>query len=151
MKYMLLVCHDEQAWGKVSETEQQRALDESVQLTHQLHSVGQYLDAAPLLPTSTATSVRVREGKRLVTDGPFAETREQLAGYFLIEARDLDEAIDIAGRVPGARWGTVEIRPVKEVAGLPAELAQRRRTGHPRSTSRSLARRPARRSGRSEG
>ena len=121
MKYMLLVCHDEQAWGKVSETEQQRALDQSVQLCHQLHSSGNYVDASPLLPTSTATSVRVRDGKRLVTDGPYAETREQLAVYFLIEARDLDEALDIAGRVPGARWGTVEVRPVKEVAGLPSD------------------------------
>jgi hypothetical protein len=121
MKYMLLVCHDEQDWGKVSETDQRRALDQSVQLCHQLHASGSYVDASPLHPTSTATCVRVREGKRLVTDGPFAETREQLAGYFLIEARDLDEALDIAGRVPGARWGTVEVRPVKEVAGLPAD------------------------------
>ena len=80
---------------------------------------GQYLATAPLHPTATATSVRVREGKRLVTDGPFAETREQLGGYFLIEASDLDEAIAIAGRIPMARRGTVEIRPVVEVAGLP--------------------------------
>ena len=120
MKYMLLVCHDEQAWGKVSETEQQKALDDSVALTHQLNSSGQYLDVAPLHPTSTATSVRVRDGKRLVTDGPFAETREQLAGYFLIDAKNLDEAIDVAARVPGARWGTVEVRPVKEISGVPA-------------------------------
>ncbi len=124
MKYMLLVCHDEQAWGKVSETEQGRALDQSVQLCHQLHSSRNYVDASPLHPTSTATCVRVREGKRLVTDGPFAETREQLAGYFLIEARDLDEALDIAARVPGARWGTVEVRPVKEVAGLPSDSSR---------------------------
>jgi hypothetical protein len=72
-----------------------------------------------LHPTSTATSVRTRDGKRLVTDGPFAETREQLGGYFLIDVRNLDEAIDIAGRIPAGRWGTVEIRPVIEVAGLP--------------------------------
>jgi len=121
MKYMLLVCHDEQAWGKVSETDQQQALDQSVQLCHQIHASGNYVDASPLHPTSTATCVRVREGKRLVTDGPFAETREQLAGYLLVEARDLDEALEIAGRVPGARWGTVEVRPVKEVAGLPTD------------------------------
>jgi len=119
MQYMLLVHHNEQAFGDLSETEQARMLEESVQLTHQLNARGQYLRAAPLLPTSTATSVRVRDGKPLVTDGPFAETREQLAGYFLIDARNLDEAISIAARVPGARIGTVEVRPVKEVEGLP--------------------------------
>jgi len=78
-----------------------------------------YLAAAPLHPTSTATSVRVRDDKRLVTDGPFAETREQLGGYFLIDAQNLDEAIGIAARIPAGRWGTVEIRPVREIAGLP--------------------------------
>ena len=70
-------------------------------------------------PVATATSVKVREGRRLVTDGPFAETREQLGGYFIIEARDLDEAIGVAARIPGAKKGTVEIRPVMELAGLP--------------------------------
>jgi len=78
------------------------------------------LAANPLHPTSAATSIRVRDGKRLVTDGPFAETREQLGGYFLIDAKDLDEAIGIAARIPAARTGTVEIRPVMEIAGLPA-------------------------------
>jgi hypothetical protein len=121
MKYILLVHHNEEVFGKLGETEQQRMRAESVQLAHQLNSSGQYFDAAPLHPTSTATSVRVREGKRLVTDGPFAETREQLGGYFLIEAKDLDEAIGIASRIPGARIGTVEIRPVMAIAGLPAE------------------------------
>ena len=75
--------------------------------------------AEPLHPVATATSVRVREGKSVVTDGPFAETREQLGGYYLIEARDLDEAIGIAGRIPPARFGTIEIRPVMEIGGLP--------------------------------
>jgi hypothetical protein len=73
-----------------------------------------------LQPTSTATSVRFREGKRLITDGPFAETREQLGGYFLIEAQDLDEAIKIAGDIPAGKWGTIEIRPLMEIGGLPA-------------------------------
>jgi hypothetical protein len=91
-----------------------------VQLTHDLNASGHYLDAAPLHPTPTATSVRLREGKRLVTDGPFAETREQLGGYFLIDAKDLDEAIGIAARIPAARFGTIEVRPVIELAGLPA-------------------------------
>lgn len=92
---------------------------ESAQVAHDLHSAGQYLAAAPLHPTSSALSVRVREGKRLVTDGPFAETREQLGGYFLIEANDSDEALEIAARIPMARVGTVEVRPVIEIPGLP--------------------------------
>ena len=118
MKYMLLVYLDEQV---LSETEREHCYIESAQLTQQLNSSGQYLDASPLHPVSTATSVRVRDGKRLVTDGPFAETREQLGGYYLIDAKDLDEAIRIAERVPPARFGTVEIRPVMEIAGLPAD------------------------------
>ena len=116
MKYMLLIYGDEQ---DLDETEREHCYRESVQLAHQLNEAGQFLATAPLHPTATATSVRVRDGKRLVTDGPFAETREQLGGYFLIEAKDLDEATDIAGRIPGARWGTVEVRPVVEIAGLP--------------------------------
>jgi hypothetical protein len=121
MKYILLVRHDEEAFGKFSETTRQQMLEESVQLTHQLHANGQYLSASPLHPASTGAIVRVREGKHFVTDGPFAETREQVAGYFLVTAKDLDEAIGIATQVPGARIGTVEVRPVKEVAGLPTE------------------------------
>lgn len=116
MKYMLLIYSDEQAW---SDAEREHCYGESTQLTHELHANGTFVAAAPLHPVSTATSVRVRDGKRLVTDGPFAETREQLGGYFLIEARDLDEAIGIASRIPGARKGTVEVRPVMELAGLP--------------------------------
>ena len=117
MKYMLLIYLDERG---LSETEREACYVESTQLAHQIKSSGQYLAANPLHPTATATSVRVRDGKRFVTDGPFAETREQLGGYFLIDAKNLDEAIDIAGRIPMARKGTVEIRPVIEVAGLPA-------------------------------
>jgi hypothetical protein len=119
MKYLLLVHHDEEAFGKINKTTRKLMLKESVQLTHQLHAKGQYLHASPLLPASTAMIVRVREGKQLVTDGPFVETREQLAGYFLIHAKDLDEAIGIAGRIPGARIGTVEVRTVEEITGLP--------------------------------
>ena len=118
MKYMLLIYLDEQA---LSETERQECYAESTQLAHQIHASGQYLAANPLHPTSMATSVRVRDGKRLVTDGPFAETREQLGGYFLIEANNLDEAIGIAARIPMARKGTVEVRPVIEIADLPAD------------------------------
>ena len=115
MKYILLIHHKE----VLEVNERQQLLEESVQLANQLHAQGQYLDAAPLQPTSVTTSVKVRDGKRLVTDGPFAETREQIGGYFLIEAGDLGTAIDIAGRIPGARIGTVEVRPVREVEGLP--------------------------------
>jgi len=79
----------------------------------------EYLAANPLHSTATATSVRVRDGNPLITDGPFAETRDQLGGYFLIDAKDLDEAISIAARIPGARLGTVEIRPVMEIPGMP--------------------------------
>jgi len=118
MKYMLLIYLDEKVQ---SQTEREQCYQDSAQFAHQINSSGQYLDAAPLQPTSTATSVRVRDGKRLVTDGPFAETREQLGGYFLIEAKNLDEAIDIAARIPAGRWGTVEIRPIVEVASLPAK------------------------------
>ena len=116
MKYMLLVYLDENG---LSEAEREQCYGESAQLSRDLNSTGQYLDASPLLPTSMATSVRVRDGKRLVTDGPFAETREQLGGYFLIDAKDLDEAIGIAARIPVARLGTIEIRPVLEIPGLP--------------------------------
>jgi hypothetical protein len=121
MKYMLLVHHDEENFARFSETTRQEMLTESIQLTHHLHANGQYLHASPLQPISTAITVRVRDGKSFVTDGPFVETREQLAGYFLIEAKNRDEAIAIASRIPGARIGTVEVRPVREVAGLPNE------------------------------
>ncbi len=118
MKYMLLIYLDEQA---LSDTERQECYVESTRLAQEIHSSGQYLAANPLHPTSMATSVRVRDGKRFVTDGPFAETREQLGGYFLIDAKDLDQAIGIAARIPMARKGTVEVRPVIEISGLPDE------------------------------
>ena len=116
MKFMLLIYHDERA---LSESERAECYGESTQLAHEIHSKGQFLAANPLHPTSLATSVRVRDGKRFVTDGPFAETREQLGGYFLVEGKNLDEAINIAARIPMARKGTVEVRPVIEIAGLP--------------------------------
>jgi hypothetical protein len=118
MKYMLLIYLDE---NSLSEGERAQCYQDSAQFAQDLSKTGQYLGAGPLHPTSTATSVRVRDGKRLVTDGPFAETREQLGGYFLINARDLDEALDVAGRIPAGRWGTVEIRPVMEIPGLPSK------------------------------
>lgn len=119
MKYILLVHHNEETFVQISETKRAEMLAESIDLTHQLNENGQYLSASPLHPASTAAIVRVRDGKPLVTDGPFVETREQLAGYFLITAKDLNEAISIATRVPGARIGTVEVRPLIEITGLP--------------------------------
>jgi hypothetical protein len=116
MKYMLLVYTDEKSW---TEDERAHCYAESTQLCQELEGRGQYISANPLHPVGTATSVRVRNGKPTVTDGPFAETREQLGGYLLVDAADLNEAIKIASRIPGARKGTVEVRPVLEIPGLP--------------------------------
>jgi hypothetical protein len=116
MKYMLLIYNEE---STLSDSQREQCYLDSAEFANQLHAKGQYVLAAPLHPTSTATSVRVREGKRAVTDGPFAETREQLGGFFLVDAKDLDEAIDVAARIPAGRWGTVEVRPVIEVPTLP--------------------------------
>lgn len=116
MKYMLLVYTPEDAYAP---GEREECFVESTELSHDLHARGQYIAAAPLLPVATASSVRVRDGKPLVTAGPFAETREQLGGYYLVEAKDLKDAIAIAARIPGARKGTVEVRPVLEIPSLP--------------------------------
>jgi hypothetical protein len=117
MKYMLLIYMGEDA---MTQAEREACYVESTQLCQDLSAKGKFISANPLHPVATATSLRVRDGKRLVTDGPFAETREQLGGYFLVDASDLDEAISIAAKIPGARKGTVEIRPVLEIPGLPA-------------------------------
>ena len=116
MQYMLLIYLDENSQSQI---EREHCYRDTAQFAQHLNTTGQYRLAAPLHPTATATSVRVREGKRVVTDGPFAETREQLGGFFLIDAKNLDEAIDIAAGIPAGRRGTVEIRPVIEVTGLP--------------------------------
>jgi hypothetical protein len=122
MQYMLLIYFDEQAFNQA---EREECYAKSAQFAQELSARGQYLAASPLHPTSTATSLRVRDGKRVVTDGPFAETREQLGGYFLIDVPDLDQAIDIAGKIPAGKWGTVEIRPVIEIGGLPEGYVSR--------------------------
>lgn len=116
MKYMLLIYH---AADAINDSEREACYREATQLAHDLKAHGQFLSCNPLHPVATATNVRVRDGKRLITDGPFAETREHLGGYFLIDAKDLDEAIGIAARIPAARWGTVEVRPVLDIPGLP--------------------------------
>jgi hypothetical protein len=114
VKYMLMLCRDEGAWEQLSVAERQQIYAETLELSEELASRGQYLGGFPLHPSSSATSVRIRDGKRLVTDGPFAETREQLGGYMLIDVANLDEALAIAARVPLARTSTVEVRPVRE-------------------------------------
>lgn len=116
MKYMMLIYLDEKG---LTEDQRDRCYVESAQYAQELSSKGKFLGASPLHPTSTATSIRMREGKALVTDGPFAETREQLGGYFLVDAQNLDEAISIASAIPAGKWGTVEIRPILEIGGLP--------------------------------
>jgi hypothetical protein len=113
---MLLIYLDEQG---LPDAERDECYVKSAQVAQDLAVSGNYVDASPLHPTSTATSVRMREGRRQVIDGPFAETREQLGGYFVIEAKDLDEAISIAARIPAAQFGTVEVRPILQIAGLP--------------------------------
>ena len=113
---MLLIYMAEDA---MTEAEHEQCYAKAPQLVQDLKARGQYVAANPLHPVATATSVRVRNDKRLVTDGPFAETREQLGGYFIIDVKNLDEAISFASRLPPARVGTVEIRPVMEIPGLP--------------------------------
>ena len=116
MKYMLLIYMEENA---MNQAEREQCFADSTQLCHDLASKGQFLGANPLQSVTTATSVRVRDGRRLMTDGPFAETHEHLGGYFLVETKDLDQALAIAARIPGARKGTVEVRPLIELVGLP--------------------------------
>jgi hypothetical protein len=115
MKYMILIYQDEQSWGTVTDAERQQIYGEYRSLRDDLQSAGKFLDGSELQPTSMATKVQVRDGKELVTDGPFAETHEQLGGYFLVEATDLDDATSIAARIPSARMGTIEVRPLVEM------------------------------------
>ena len=116
MTYMLLIYLEE---NSLSESERSQCYADSAAFAQELQARGQYVSAAPLHPTSTATSLRVKDSKRVITDGPFAETREQLGGFFIIQVQNLDQAIEIAAQIPAGRWGTVEIRPVLEITGLP--------------------------------
>ena len=127
-RYLLLVHHDQESFQRRPEAERAQMLAESVELAQDLHRSGHYRGAAPLHPATGTSCVQVRDGRAIVTDGPFVETREQLGGYFLVEARDMQEAISIAARIPGARIGAVEIRMVSEVAGLPDAERQTRQT-----------------------
>jgi hypothetical protein len=119
MKYLLLCYDDEQAWERAGAAAMEKAMTEAVKLAHDLDAKGHYRRAAPLHPAASATSVRVRDGRRVVTDGPFAETREVLGGFYLIDVDTLEQALDVAARHPGAKFGTVEVRPVLEIEGVP--------------------------------
>lgn len=119
MKYMLLCYDDEPFWQAAGKAVQHQAIEEAVGLCHEMNAKRQYLLASPLQSVATASCVRIRNGKPVVTDGPFAETREVLGGFYLIDVSSREEAIAIAARHPGARVGTVEVRPVMEIAGLP--------------------------------
>jgi hypothetical protein len=120
MRFMFLCYDNEKAWSEVGEAEHKAAMQVAVKLTHELDAKGQYIMASPLHSVSTATCVRIRDGKRIVTDGPFAETREQLGGFYVIDAKDRDEAVAIAKKHPGLRFdGGVEVRPLIELPGMP--------------------------------
>jgi len=116
VKFMLMIYGTDEAWDAAGREE---CYIESSGVAHDLHAAGKFIATAPLESAVTAKSVRVREGKSQVTDGPFAETREQLGGFFLIEAESFDEALAVAERIPGARVGTVEVRKVVELPNLP--------------------------------
>jgi hypothetical protein len=115
VQYLLLIYNDESRWEQLTDGERRPIIDEYFALTDSLQDSGNYVLGAPLQPTATATSVRVKDGQTLVTDGPFAETKEQLGGFYLVEANDADEAISFAARIPGARYGTIEVRPLMPV------------------------------------
>jgi len=112
MQYILLIYDPEKTWAQMPKEESQKLFTEYMHFTQDIKQTGKWLAGDALQPTSTATTVRVRGGKVQTTDGPFAETKEQLGGYYLIEAKDLDEAIQIASRIPSAKLGSIEVRPV---------------------------------------
>jgi hypothetical protein len=112
MQYLLMICDNERRWDGLTPDEAEATMARYRALTQELAQSGHYKGGSQLQRTTSATTVRVRDGKRQTTDGPFAETREQLGGYFLIEAQDLDEAIRIAERIPAAETGSIEIRPL---------------------------------------
>ena len=120
MQYLLMVYRSDAEFGKMDPADRQKMSAEYGAFTQSIIQSGHFKAGDALQPVTTATTVRVRDGKIVTTDGPFAETREQLGGFFMVEAKNLDEAIEIAGRIPGARKGTVEIRPVVEIPNLPA-------------------------------
>jgi hypothetical protein len=115
MKYLCLIYGDETQWQKMPKAEAEKVYGEYFAFTDGLKKSGHYIGGNPLQPTHTATTVRMRNGKVSTTDGPFAETKEQLGGYYLVEAKDLNDAIQVASRIPGARLGSIEVRPIAEM------------------------------------
>ena len=115
MKYLCLIYSDETQWERMSKPELEKVMGEYLEFTDSIQKSGHYISGNPLQPTGTATTVRLRSGKVSTTDGPFAETKEQLGGYYLIEAKDLNEAIQVASRIPGSRHGSIEVRPIQEI------------------------------------
>ena len=115
MKYLALVYYNEKIMQEMSQTEWDSLNRQCIGCVEDLSASGHFITGAPLLSTETATTVRVRNGKTLITDGPFAETKEQLAGFYMLEARDMNEALRLAEKIPPARYGSVEIRPVREL------------------------------------
>lgn len=114
MQYLCLIYEDEKEWQKLPKTEAEKIIGEFSSYTESIKNSGHYVGGNALQPTHTATTVRVRSGRLATTDGPFAETKEQLGGYYLVRAKDLNEAIQVASRIPGARLGAVEVRPILE-------------------------------------
>ena len=112
MQYLLLIYDNEAQWSKMTQADQAAMYKEYGEFTQSIAQSGHHKAGHQLQPTSTATTVRVRDKKRVVTDGPFAETKEQLGGFYMIEAKDLDDAIALAARIPSARWGSIEVRPI---------------------------------------
>ena len=114
MRYLCLIYDDEKQWEAFSKKEQEAGMAEYNAFTDAIKKSSHYIAAEALQPTRTATTVRVRNGKLSATDGPYVETKEQLGGFYLIDARDLNDAIQVASRIPSARWGSVEVRPIME-------------------------------------
>ena len=112
MQYLLLIYGNENDWNKLTETEQKTVMQEYADFSKSIAQSGHYRGGNELDRIARATTVRVRTGKRMTTDGPFAETKEQLGGYYLIEAKDQKEAEAIAARIPSVRWGSIEVRPI---------------------------------------
>ena len=118
MNYLCLIYSDENRWDALSKTEHEKMMGEYFEYTESIRKSGHYVGGNPLQSTRTATTIRIRDGKTSTSDGPFAETKEQLGGYYLIEAKDLNEAIQVASRIPGARYGSIEVRPIAEIGAV---------------------------------
>ena len=123
MRFMFMIHHDERELEALPEAEMQHLVDGALDYTEELRRSGHLIASDALQESETARTIRVRRGKVTATDGPFAETKEQLGGFYMVEAKDLNEAIQLAARIPSARYGSVEVRPIMEVGEMKAEQA----------------------------